>query len=185
MSKEIAEKEGFIIGEKVLCFEILGNRKWTTIKTIRDVKYGGYDGLTVQIFLAEKPGYYSLNEIYNTKILLNMLNLQYETRDAMLTARELEALELKADDVWNREADAIEMNEMDTVFEKAKEKAVRKIRVGNRNKYTASPWNDFTKEFLVHRLEEEIEEWKVKYDKKELLDIINVAVFIYLCAEEK
>jgi predicted house-cleaning noncanonical NTP pyrophosphatase (MazG superfamily) len=210
MSKEIAEKEGFVIGEEVLCFIlcfiVFAHKRLVTVERIRDVVYG-CDDETALIFLEERAGYYTSDEIYTKKMLLDMLNPQDEARDGMFTityektglkikidivrgylmlrTHELEALGFKADDVWGHKTDAIEMYEMDAVFEKAKEKAVRKIGVENGKKYTASPWNDFTKEFLVQKLEEEIKEWKEKYDKKELLDIINVAAFIYLCVEEK
>jgi hypothetical protein len=66
MSKEIAEKEGFVIGEKVLCFGIVGYKRMVTIEMISDVKYGG-DDETVHIFLSGKAGYYSSDEIITKK----------------------------------------------------------------------------------------------------------------------
>ena len=72
MSKEIAEKEGFVIGEKVLCFGVLMSRKLVSVGTIRDVKYSR-DGETVMIFLEEHAGYYTLDEIYTKKRVLDML----------------------------------------------------------------------------------------------------------------
>ena len=83
MSKEIAEKEGFMIGEVVLCFTIFAHRRLVAVERIRDVVYGR-DG-SLQIFLEEKAGYYTSDEIYTKKMLLDMLNLQDEARDGMFT----------------------------------------------------------------------------------------------------
>jgi len=72
------------------------------------------------------------------------------------------------------------MDEMDEVFKKAKEKAVNRIsKVGN----TATPWEDFKSEHLKKRLDDEIKEWHDTEDIKELLDIINLAVFVYLAKQ--
>ena len=69
------------------------------------------------------------------------------------------------------------MDEMDLVFKKAKEKAIEKSREpGN----TITPWNDFTPGWLKYRLAQEYREWDETRDIAELLDIINLAAFVYL-----
>lgn len=69
------------------------------------------------------------------------------------------------------------MDEMDLVFKKAKEKAIEKSsELGN----TATPWKDFTPGWLKYRLAGEIREWDETRDIEELLDIINLAAFVYL-----
>ena len=74
------------------------------------------------------------------------------------------------------EVERMEQN-MDLVFKMAKAKAFYRIRHhGN----AAAPWANFTTEHLVKRLDDEIDEWKESCDGQELLDIINLAVFVWL-----
>lgn len=74
------------------------------------------------------------------------------------------------------------MDKMDLVFKLAKEKAIRKSsELGN----TATPWKDFTPDHLKYRLVQEIREWDKTRDIDELLDIINLAVFVYLAETER
>jgi len=69
------------------------------------------------------------------------------------------------------------MNEMDLVFKRAKEKAIKKSsELGN----TTTPWKDFTLGWLKYRLAGEFKEWDESRDIEELLDIINLAAFVYL-----
>jgi len=66
---------------------------------------------------------------------------------------------------------------MDLVFRLSKSKAFYRIRKpGN----TTTPWVDFTTEHLIKRLDEEFGEWKESGNGQELLDIINLAVFVWL-----
>ncbi len=66
---------------------------------------------------------------------------------------------------------------MNIVFDLAKTKAlIRNRKSGN----TATPWLDFTTEHLSMRLGEEFEEWKDSNNSQELLDIINLAAFLWL-----
>lgn len=66
---------------------------------------------------------------------------------------------------------------MDIVFEHAKVKAlIRNSKPGN----TSAPWLDFTIEHLSMRLDEEFLEWKESNNSQELLDIINLAAFVWL-----
>lgn len=73
------------------------------------------------------------------------------------------------------------MDEMDLVYSKAKNKAIRRI---NKPGNTEKPWDDFPTEWLEKRLWDEIEEFRLavttKQKKKELLDIMNLANFNYL-----
>lgn len=76
------------------------------------------------------------------------------------------------------------MDEMNLVFDKAKEKAVSRI---NKKGNTAKPWKDFSDIELKERLFEEISEFEtadINNDfnkaKDELLDIINLSNFLYL-----
>jgi len=72
------------------------------------------------------------------------------------------------------------MDEMNLVFKLAKEKAIEKSsELGN----TATPWKDFAPGWLWHRLAQEVREWEETRDIAELLDIINLAVFVYLASE--
>lgn len=74
------------------------------------------------------------------------------------------------------EVELMERN-MDLVFEIAKVKAFCCIKKhGN----TATPWLDFTTGHLIKRLDGEIDEWKESGNSQELLDIINLAVFVWL-----
>jgi len=66
---------------------------------------------------------------------------------------------------------------MDLVFEMAKVKALYRIKKSGN---TATPWIDFTTEHLIKRLDDEIDEWKDSGNTQELLDIINLAVFVWL-----
>lgn len=69
------------------------------------------------------------------------------------------------------------MMEMDSVFRRAKDKAASQVlHVGN----TPTPWRDFTPEHLEKRLNDEIKEWRESGDIAELLDVINLAAFLYL-----
>ena len=76
------------------------------------------------------------------------------------------------------------MDEMNLVFDKAKEKAISRIeKEGN----TATPWKDFSDIELKERLFEEISEFETadmacdfNKSKDELLDIINLSNFLYL-----
>lgn len=74
--------------------------------------------------------------------------------------------------------DEIKMKAMlDSVFNEAIDKAVRRIdKPGN----TAAPWRDFSSEHLEGRLIKEFREWRESKSDKELLDIINLAAFLYL-----
>lgn len=66
---------------------------------------------------------------------------------------------------------------LDSVFGEAIEKAVRRIdKDGN----TATPWRDFSSEHLEKRLIDEFREWRESKSDEELLDIINLAAFLYL-----
>jgi len=66
---------------------------------------------------------------------------------------------------------------MEQVFDECKIKAIQSLKKkGN----TAQPWNDFTPEWLALGLIDEIDEWKKTHDSKELVDIINYAVFVRL-----
>ena len=74
------------------------------------------------------------------------------------------------------EVERMEQN-MDLVLEMAKLKAFYRIKKpGN----TSAPWIDFTTEHLIKRLDDEIDEWKESCNSQELLDIINLAVFVWL-----
>lgn len=66
---------------------------------------------------------------------------------------------------------------MEQVFDECKIKAIEALKKPHN---TAQPWNDFTPEWLMYGLTEEIDEWKKNYDSKELVDIINYAVFVRL-----
>ena len=66
---------------------------------------------------------------------------------------------------------------MEQVFDECKIKAIESLKKkGN----TAQPWNAFSPHWLAYRLSEEIDEWKKNYDSRELVDIINCAVFVRL-----
>lgn len=71
--------------------------------------------------------------------------------------------------------------EMDDVFAAAKEKAKLQLKKPG---YTDEPWNDFGSEFLIKRLEQEFYEFEdaenLQSQNEELLDIINMAIFVYL-----
>lgn len=74
------------------------------------------------------------------------------------------------------------MDEMDVVFAKAKAKAISKIHSpGN----TIAPWNDFSIGHLEARLTREYNEWFNDGSANKLLDIINMAVFIYLARQKR
>jgi len=74
--------------------------------------------------------------------------------------------------------DEIKMKAMlDSVFNEAIEKAIRRIdKPGN----TAAPWRDLSPERLEKRLIQEFREWHGSKSDEELLDIINLAAFLYL-----
>jgi len=66
---------------------------------------------------------------------------------------------------------------MNIVFELAKTKAlIRNSKPGN----TETPWSDFSVEHLKKRFDEEIQEWKESDNSQELIDIINLAAFLWL-----
>lgn len=74
--------------------------------------------------------------------------------------------------------------EMMLVFNHAIDKAESRIRKpGN----TATPWDDLPNAWLKKRLWDEIFEWKESQSPKELIDIINIAAFLYYrqCVVEK
>lgn len=74
------------------------------------------------------------------------------------------------------------MNKLSWVFNKAKVKAITRMdKFGN----TATPWKDFTPGWLKNRLAQEFREWEETRDVEELLDIINLAAFVYLSAYDK
>lgn len=79
------------------------------------------------------------------------------------------------------------MDDMDEVFKKAKEKAISRIgKVGN----TEKPWEDFSIYHLSDRLQDEFAEWSESYPltykfSEELLDIINLAAFLYLANQRE
>ena len=67
--------------------------------------------------------------------------------------------------------------QLDIVFETAYHKAVhRSNKPGN----TWTPWLDFTDEHLEERLLEEIKEYFEKNEARELIDIINIAAYLFL-----
>jgi len=68
------------------------------------------------------------------------------------------------------------INGMDEVFNHAKLKALHKLNP--EQGYVADPWNTDTS-FLHQRLNEEIMEFKDSNDPNEVLDIINLAAFLY------
>ena len=64
---------------------------------------------------------------------------------------------------------------MDIILNEAKKKMrIRSSKPGN----TSEPWEDFSTEWLEKRLDDEIHEWQHSKDSDELLDIINMAVFV-------
>jgi predicted house-cleaning noncanonical NTP pyrophosphatase (MazG superfamily) len=66
---------------------------------------------------------------------------------------------------------------MNIVFELAKTKAlICNRKPGNTN----TPWTDFSTNHLSKRLDEEFEEGKESDNVQELLDIINLAAFLWL-----
>lgn len=71
--------------------------------------------------------------------------------------------------------------EMDDVFDAAKEKAKSKLKKPG---YTDEPWKDFGSDFLIKRLEQEFYEFEdaetIESQNEELLDIINMSIFVYL-----
>lgn len=73
------------------------------------------------------------------------------------------------------------MDKMDWVFKKAKEKAIKR---SGRPENTATPWKDFTPGWLKYRLAREFKEWEETRDIAELLDIINLAAFVYLAKKD-
>jgi hypothetical protein len=76
------------------------------------------------------------------------------------------------------------MNEKETListmrmaYENAIAKAIhRGIKPGN----SWEPWNSFTEEHLQKRLAEEYEEYLKAKNGQELLDIMNIACFLYI-----
>ena len=66
---------------------------------------------------------------------------------------------------------------MELVFEECKIKAIQKL---NKKGNSPEPWNDFTPEHLALGLDDEIDEWHKSRNSKELVDIINYAVFVRL-----
>ena len=72
--------------------------------------------------------------------------------------------------------------EMKLVFDKALLKAlVRCEKEGN----TDNPWNDFPIPHLEKRLEQEYAEYKIASNERELIDVINMACFLYIAKENK
>lgn len=78
------------------------------------------------------------------------------------------------------------MEKMNDVFELAKHKATKRI---SKDGYTKEPWKDFDIDFLTDRLYEEIEEFRmantIYKQNDELLDIINMAIFLYIANKEQ
>jgi len=72
---------------------------------------------------------------------------------------------------------------MNQVFDEAIEKAVEKI--DGSEEYTAQPWKDFPIKWLSKRVDDEYTEWKQSGDKKELIDLINLACFTFLAIEHQ
>lgn len=66
---------------------------------------------------------------------------------------------------------------MDQVFNECKQKACKRM---NKPGNTATPWEDFSSEWLEKRLNDEIKEWRESHKATELIDIINIAVFLRL-----
>lgn len=50
----------------------------------------------------------------------------------------------------------------------------------NKEGNTVAPWDDFSEEHLIKRLDEEYTEWKQSGDTRELIDVINLAAFVRL-----
>jgi len=55
----------------------------------------------------------------------------------------------------------------------------------NKKGNTLKPWNDFSSEHLEKRLFEEIEEYKESRKIRELIDVINLSVFLYLAKQRE
>jgi predicted house-cleaning noncanonical NTP pyrophosphatase (MazG superfamily) len=69
------------------------------------------------------------------------------------------------------------MNMMRMGFENAITKAVHK---GSKPGNTWEPWKSFTEEYLQKRLDDEYEEYLKDKNGQELLDIMNMACFLYI-----
>lgn len=68
-------------------------------------------------------------------------------------------------------------NDLQLVFEAAERKFLSKMsKPGN----VERPWDKFSLEHLDHYLEQEFNEYLADHDPEELIDVINVAAFLYL-----
>jgi len=71
---------------------------------------------------------------------------------------------------------------MKIVFDKAVLKSlVRCKKEGNTDK----PWDDFTIAHLEKRLEQEYAEYQIAGNERELIDVINMACFLFIAKENQ
>lgn len=73
-------------------------------------------------------------------------------------------------------------DEMKRVFDYALTKKMDRDR---KPLNTTTPWKDFSIEWLDLRLDDEIAEYKQSRKLSELLDIINIATFIFIARENQ
>lgn len=68
-------------------------------------------------------------------------------------------------------------NNMIGVMQLAIRKSIKKV--DPQNNYVTNPWDEFDEDFLIRRLNNEFQEFNLSGNKEELLDIINIATFLY------